>query len=320
MRNTSVTKAAAGGVLALVLAIPAQAGAYEFTRVLQEGATGADVRALQIRVAGWFPRKDQKLLRIDGVFGHRTTRAVKRFQRAYELTVDGVAGDEVYARIDRIESRDGSTSHFDWSEFKQNDNSACSAAANAYAGTFKGGMVAPKLVRRSVRRLMWRLEALRRKSGRNPVGINSGFRSVEYNDCIGGARASQHMYGTAADNRVAEVDNHRARNVARRSQFHGIACYARLSHNHLDLRIHNRWAAESRHWWWPEQDEDGRDLDTDDKPCFGEPSSKSTAASGSGGFAAVAAAEPGAGSAIPNRREIALFARAGEPRDLGGAD
>ena len=134
--------------------------------------------------------------------------------------------------------------------------------------------------KKNVKRLMWRLEAVRAKGGGKAIGINSGFRSVNYNDCIGGARASQHMYGTAVDNRMAEVTNRHERDLARGSQFHGIGCYSSLSHNHFDIRLENPKLPGSQAWWWPEKDGAGRDLADDGKPCWGE-SSRSAAGRGS---------------------------------------
>jgi hypothetical protein len=42
------------------------------------------------------------------------------------------------------------------------------------------------------------LDPLRALYGR-PIKINSGYRSVEVNKAIGGARTSQHLFGLAAD-------------------------------------------------------------------------------------------------------------------------
>jgi hypothetical protein len=259
---------------AIVLAAASPAGAYTFTRTLQAGDKGPDVRVLQVRVAGWFPQNGQTQMTIDGRFGESTAAAVRKFQEFYGLDPDGVAGPSTFAVIDGLEDDDRSTIHFDWSEFKQNRNSNCSAKANGYAGTFGGGMVAPRRTKKNVKRMMWRLEALRAKAGSNTVAINSGFRSVAYNDCIGGARASQHMYGTAADNRMAEVTNRLERDLARATQFHGIGCYSSLSHNHFDLRMENAALDGARFWWWPDQDDQGRDLADDGKPCWGEEAAK----------------------------------------------
>lgn len=43
------------------------------------------------------------------------------------------------------------------------------------------------------------LERVREELGSHPIGIISGFRSPEHNAAIGGASASQHMQGRAAD-------------------------------------------------------------------------------------------------------------------------
>ncbi|MFN2587489.1 MAG: D-Ala-D-Ala carboxypeptidase family metallohydrolase [Actinomycetota bacterium] len=309
--------------LAASLLAPSAALAYDFTRTLKPGDEGPDVRALQVRVAGWFPRDDQTEMGIDGVFGRKTARAVKAFERFHEMKADGVAGPGVLEKLNALEDGDGSTVHFDWSEFVQNRNPGCSAKANAYAGTFGGGAVAPVVVKRNVRRLMWRLEALRAKTGSHPIGINSGFRSVAYNDCIGGAGTSQHMYGTAADSRVAETDNRTARELSMTSQFSGVGCYSSLTHNHLDIRVENAASGTTRFWWWPKSDARGRHLADDGLPCWGETVTrrqKTIARLGATVLRAVAGALPGAGSVVPDSTEVEAFEDAGENDDLLGLD
>ncbi|HEX2293800.1 MAG TPA: M15 family metallopeptidase [Actinomycetota bacterium] len=307
-------------VAVVVIAPAAPALAYDFDGPLKRGAEGADVRALQTRIAGWFPRADQTPMGIDGVFGRKTARAVKAFQRFHGMEVDGVAGPAVLEKLNALEDDDGSTSHFDWSEFVQNRNPGCSAKANAYAGTFGGGPVAPAVVKKNVRRLMWRLEALRAKAGGHPIGINSGFRGVAYNDCIGGARSSQHMYGTAADNRVAEVDNRTGRELAMKTQFSGVGCYSSLSHNHLDIRVENAGSGSTQFWWWPKTDAKGRHLADDGLPCWGEKVRSKLARTTTSVLRTVAAALPGAGSLVPDETEVEAFEDAGETDDLMGLD
>lgn len=46
--------------------------------------------------------------------------------------------------------------------------------------------------------LVQALQKLRDELGL-PLTINSGFRCVKHNAAVGGAKASQHVYGTAAD-------------------------------------------------------------------------------------------------------------------------
>jgi zinc D-Ala-D-Ala carboxypeptidase len=298
-------------VVALVVAAAPAASAYRFSRALNRGDRGADVKALQVRIAGWYPNSEKVHFALDGIFGDQTARAVRRFESHYGLTVDGVANRRVFARLARLEDGNGSTKHFDYSEFRQNRNPKCSREANSYAGTFKGGAVRARKVRRNVRRLMWRLEALRAKLGGHPIGINSGFRSRPYNRCIGGARYSQHLYGTAADLRVADVSNRRARDVSKASQVHGIACYSEFRHNHLDIRLDNHELDAARYWYWPKQDRRDRDLAEDGGVCWGEPGTRSAAAR---------AATSGTWALFPSVDAVRDFADSIEPDDLHGLD
>jgi zinc D-Ala-D-Ala carboxypeptidase len=291
----------------IVAAVPA--AAYPFTRSLQKGDTGRDVRALEIRVAGWYPSNAQASLTIDGKFRTRTTTALQAFQTFYGLKADGVAGPDTYAVLSDLMDPDRSTVNFTWQEFQQNVNSSCSAKANAYAGTFDGGMGSPASVKGHVRRLMWRLEALRAKGGGHLIGINSGFRSVAYNTCIGGAAGSQHMYGTAADQTMANVSNHRERILGEDSAFSGVGCYAQLTHNHFDIRVDNHALPSSQFWWWPTQNGRGEDLDERNKPCYGE------IPRGTGSQQAGRQPMP-----LMNRAQVMAFQAAGETGNLGYGD
>ncbi len=197
-----------------VTLVPEQAGAYKFKRVLSRGDRGKAVKALEIRVVGWFPEAARKRLKVNRAFGRRTVRAVKAFQRHYNLAVDGVAGPQTFGRLNRLQDRNGSTAHFNFGEFQQHRNPSCSRKANRFAGTFRGGRVGRRVVRRNVKRLMWRLEAIRAKGNGRPVTVESGFRSVAYNRCIGGGSLSQHLYGTAADIKIAHMRGRRERTLA----------------------------------------------------------------------------------------------------------
>ena len=119
----------AAALALLILCSAAPAGAGPFRRQLRKGSAGADVRELEVRIAGWLKNSRQVRLKIGGDFGHRTYRALKSFQKAKHLAVDGVAGPEVFRALERMESKDGSTKHFDWNEFDQNYNSRCGRKA-----------------------------------------------------------------------------------------------------------------------------------------------------------------------------------------------
>ncbi|MEA2447093.1 MAG: zinc D-Ala-D-Ala carboxypeptidase, partial [Actinomycetota bacterium] len=99
--------------------------------------------------------------------------------------------------------------------------------------------------------------------------VESGFRSIAYNRCIGGATVSQHLYGYAADIRMPGISAPRERVIAKRSQIYGLSCYSSLGHNHLDLRLENRSLPELHSWWWPSR-RHGHDLSDDGSRCWGE--------------------------------------------------
>jgi len=300
--------------LAAVAVSAGPAAAYEWPEALKVAAKGPHVRALQTRVAGWYPAQDKTLFEIDGIFSGQTEAALEAFQARYGLPADGSAGPLTFVALNALEDEDRSTAHFDFSEFWQNRNSSCSEEANKHAGTFAGGKVSEHVVKRNVKRMMWRLEAMRAKLDDKPIAINSGFRSVAYNKCIKGASFSQHMYGAAADLRVVEVTNRRGRNVAKASQVHGIGCYSSLSHNHLDLRMDNESLAGARAWWWPERDDHGRDLADDGLPCYGE-IKRTSSVSASG-----AAVESSSDLQQWSPAELDRWKAAGEEQDLHGLD
>ncbi|PLR86383.1 muramoyltetrapeptide carboxypeptidase [Bacillus canaveralius] len=221
--------------LGLSLLAAPEAEAYSWNRTLQEGSSGEDVKELQIRVAGWAADSaSQTYVAVDGQFGPGTTAAVKRFQRAYGLTADGIVGAGTQAKLNALESSTG-TKNFNYTEFYSKDGSG-----------FNGGKVSAATVKENVRRLMYKLEALRVKAGNKPVTINSGFRSISHNSNVGGASNSQHMYGIAADVAISGVSSTTVKNTAKTCGFSGI--YNESSFAHLDSRVEYPYGAQS--WWW----------------------------------------------------------------------
>jgi peptidoglycan hydrolase-like protein with peptidoglycan-binding domain len=63
-------------------------------RTLRRGALGWDVSVTQFLLV-----RGGSVLPVNGYFGARTERALKRFQRAHRLTVDGVAGRRTLAAL-----------------------------------------------------------------------------------------------------------------------------------------------------------------------------------------------------------------------------
>ncbi|WP_221584010.1 D-Ala-D-Ala carboxypeptidase family metallohydrolase [Microbacterium sp. G2-8] len=178
------------------------------------------MRELQIRVAGWTARDE--VITIDRQFGPATYRALRRFQSAYGLTADGVAGSRTFAALDALTSSNGSTKNFTWREFYSPD-----------VRDFTGSDVASRAqVKANVRHLMYKLEALRRKLGNQPVRINSAFRSTAINRSVGGVGDSQHLYGRAADISVTNRSVSTVIEKARTCGFPGIIRYS--GHTHVD--------------------------------------------------------------------------------------
>lgn len=213
-----------------------EAAAYSWTRQLQEGDSGEDVEELQIRVAGWAADGASKTnVAVDGQFGPGTLAAVSRFQSAYGLSASGVADSATQDALNALEDSDGSTAHFDFAEFASKDGAG-----------FGSGNVDASTVQENVRRLMYKLEAVRTKAGDAAITVNSGFRSLAHNESVGGVPNSQHTYGIAADvvisgHGVGDTIGH-----AQTSGFSGIIRYDTFTH--VDSRAEYDYGATS--WYW----------------------------------------------------------------------
>lgn len=177
---------ATGLVVVMITAGPAQAdGCYTWGRTLAQGASGEDVRQLQIRVAG-YPGYGA-VLALDGAFGPATRSAVIRFQQAYGLTADGIAGPQTYNQIYALQDDDCTPINFSYAEL------------NHCNSDWSGGAVPPATARFNALVNMWKLQAMRRALGSVPLYVSSGFRSYACNDAVGGSPTSRHLYGDAVD-------------------------------------------------------------------------------------------------------------------------
>lgn len=158
---------------------------YTWNRTLSQGSSGSDVTQLQIRVAGWVTSGER--LSYDGQYGARTAAAVKKFQAAYGLSADGVAGPATFNKIYALQDADCTPVHFSYAEL------------NKCNSDWSGGAVSAATAKANALKTMWKLEAMRHALGDVPITISSGFRSRACNNAVGGSATSRHLYGDAAD-------------------------------------------------------------------------------------------------------------------------
>jgi peptidoglycan hydrolase-like protein with peptidoglycan-binding domain len=154
------------GIAAVVMA----ADSSHRRRDLRLGDRGDDVREVQIRVGGWARDAEDMsapaFLPVTGLYGPETTRCVRRFQQGYEIgRYDGEVHDATWDVVGRLARPDGSTAHFDWPELIRSD---------------PRHQVTPE-IHEYARRLMYKLEALRRKLGDIEINVKAGFVATATN-------------------------------------------------------------------------------------------------------------------------------------------
>lgn len=215
-----------------ITATPAQAdGCYTWGRTLSQGASGEDVRQLQIRVSG-YPGFGA-VIALDGAFGPATRSAVIRFQQAYGLSADGIAGPQTYNKIYALQDDDCTPVNFSYAEW------------NRCNSDWSGGAVSASTAKANARVSMWKLQAMRHAMGDAPINISSGFRSHACNSAVGGASNSRHLYGDGVD----LTGSHSLCSMAQRARSHGFSGILgpgypdHGDHVHLDGRSGQFWSA-----------------------------------------------------------------------------
>lgn len=227
----ALTLAVSFGLAGSIAAAPEASadGCYTWGRTLSQGASGTDVRNLQIRLAG-YPGYGA-VLALDGSFGPATRSALIRFQQAYGLSADGVAGPQTYNQIYALQDDDCTPINFTYAEL------------NRCNSTWSGGAVSATTARANALVTMWKLQAMRRALGSVPINISSGFRSYACNSAAGGSSTSRHLYGDAAD-LVGSPSLCRLAQQARYHGFNGILGPGYPDH-HDHTHVHH---SSSRFW------------------------------------------------------------------------
>jgi zinc D-Ala-D-Ala carboxypeptidase len=231
---TTLALAAGFSVPAIVVTgAPAHADAcYTWGRTLSQGMSGEDVRQLQIRVSG-YPGYGA-VLGLDGDYGPATAAAVARFQSAYGLPADGIAGPQTFSQLYALQDDDCTPIHFSYAEMNQ-----CNS-------DWSGGAVSASQAKFNALVTMWKLEAMRKALG-SPLYISSGFRSYACNTAVGGSSTSRHLYGDAADLTGAPS----LCTMAQRARYHGFneilgpGYPGHDDHTHVANKSSQYWSAPS---------------------------------------------------------------------------
>lgn len=208
--------------------------------MLKKGSRGAEVKKLQEQLN----KLGYNCGKVDGIFGSRTESAVKAFQRANGLVVDGIVGPKTQNKLNeklKPKSQSGNVKQLqeiltqigiDVGKIDGIDGPKTKAGIRQFQKIFGltvDGIAGPKTwavldKAKNVRHfkvkefackhcgeikidinLLVKLEELRRAIGNRPIIINSGYRCPTHNKNVGGAKNSQHMYGKAADIRVPNM-------------------------------------------------------------------------------------------------------------------
>lgn len=100
-------------LVAFVLAFSVNAAANfnvksAYAAVVKQGSTGSTVKTIQQKLKNWGYYTGA----VDGIFGAKTTAAVKSFQRKNGLTADGIVGAKTLAAMGISSSGSGATSSY----------------------------------------------------------------------------------------------------------------------------------------------------------------------------------------------------------------
>ena len=123
-----------------------QSHLFQFPGVLREGSSGTEVEVLQYMLA-LLAEFDNVLspLQVDGVFGPGTARAVRNYQQAAGLAVDGIVGPETWDSIYRHFIQADQYLRRDTGQFPRNATQAVPASVSEVGSAAQGYENTPRL-------------------------------------------------------------------------------------------------------------------------------------------------------------------------------
>jgi len=125
----------------------------------------------------------------------------------------------------RYDPKEYLSSNFQLQEFECNDGSEI-----------------PLCAIKSLKKLCKNLEIIREVNGNNPLIIGSGYRTISWNEKVGGSKNSQHLLGKAADFRIKNVSTEEVyKNTLQlikeqKITAGGLAYYDKQNFIHYDIR------------------------------------------------------------------------------------
>ena len=161
---------------------------------VKKGSRGETVKQLQTLLN----QKGYACGAADGIFGAKTDVAVRAFQKAKGLSVDGICGPKTWAALNKSAEtmEKPHSAHFTFKEL------------NVHPAKYNDDYteIPPQYYANANELLRW-LEQLRAELNRKyakageevSLVIRSGYRPEPFNSKDGGAKNSQHLYAKAAD-------------------------------------------------------------------------------------------------------------------------